>query len=47
MKGGGNIRHFIVYAVRNCPRVFLPICLLTGITRRAGGYLSDWVRETR
>lgn len=45
VKGGGNLRVFFWYAVRNCPWVLLPVCLPVGIGRRAAGYLLEWLGE--
>jgi GT2 family glycosyltransferase len=45
IKGGGNLVHFFFYATRNCPRHLLPMCLVSGMTRRLLGYLRDWARE--
>jgi hypothetical protein len=39
MKGGGNIKIFTKYAMRNCPLKYLGIFLLIGLIRRIGGYL--------
>jgi GT2 family glycosyltransferase/glycosyltransferase involved in cell wall biosynthesis len=46
VRGGGNLQVFFWYAVRNCPTPLLPICLVVGLTRRAGGYLLDWMTES-
>jgi GT2 family glycosyltransferase len=45
VKGGGNLRVFFWYAVRNCPRPLLPVFLAIGLSRRIGGYPLEWVRE--
>ena len=45
IKGGGNLRVFFWYAVRNCPWVWLPVCLPVGMARRASGYLFEWLGE--
>lgn len=45
IKGGGNLRVFFWYAVRNCPAPLLPVCLAAGWLRRLGGYPLEWARE--
>jgi glycosyltransferase involved in cell wall biosynthesis/GT2 family glycosyltransferase len=47
IKGGGNLRVFFWYAVRNCPWGLLPVCLPVGMARRIAGYLLEWLTETR
>ncbi len=42
IKGGGNLRNFTLYAIRNCPKKDLPASLLTGYVRRIAGF---WLRE--
>jgi GT2 family glycosyltransferase len=46
IKGGGNLRVFFWYAVRNCPWSLLPVCLPVGMARRIAGYLLEWLTET-
>jgi GT2 family glycosyltransferase len=46
IKGGGNLRVFFWYAVRNCPKPLLPLALTVGFARRVGGYLLEWLIET-
>jgi GT2 family glycosyltransferase len=41
IRGGGNLRNFTVYALRNCPPKDIFIALLTGYFRRIGGF---WVK---
>ncbi len=43
--GGGNLRYFCRYALRNCPPWWLPLFLSIGVLRRVGGYLLEWGRE--
>jgi len=43
--GGGNLKVFIFYALRNCPPRYLPLFLPIGLVRRITGYLRDWVLE--
>ncbi len=38
MKGGGNLKTFTTYALRNCPPKYLPYFLLSGYFRRIFGY---------
>ena len=45
MRGGGNLRVFLTYSWRNCPRGLLPFCLAAGSARRIGGYPLEWMRE--
>jgi GT2 family glycosyltransferase len=45
LKGGGNLRRFVVFAVRNCPPWYLPMFLLAGVVRRVGGYPLRWLGE--
>jgi GT2 family glycosyltransferase len=44
-RGGGNLRVFLRYALRNCPLLLLPVCLPVGLARRIGGYLLEWIAE--
>lgn len=39
IKGGGNLKNFTYFAVRNCPPLYLPYFLLNGYIRRIFGYL--------
>jgi GT2 family glycosyltransferase len=45
IKGGGNLGFFCKFALLNCPRKFLILFLVLGMSRRIAGYLLDWVRE--
>jgi glycosyltransferase involved in cell wall biosynthesis/GT2 family glycosyltransferase len=47
IKGGGNLRVFFWYAVRNCPWALLPLCLPVGLARRVAGYPLEWLAESR
>ncbi|MDJ0367185.1 glycosyltransferase family 2 protein [Hymenobacter sp. H14-R3] len=38
IRGGGNLRNFTHFALKNCPRPYVPLCLLNGYTRRLVGY---------
>jgi GT2 family glycosyltransferase len=38
IRGGGNLRNFTVYAIRNCPPNDLIMALVTGYFRRLGGF---------
>lgn len=44
-KGGGNLKVFLLYAWRNCPRGSLPSFVIIGLLRKSLGYLYHWVRE--
>jgi glycosyltransferase involved in cell wall biosynthesis/GT2 family glycosyltransferase len=46
IKGGGNLRVFFWYALRNCPWPLLPLALSIGFARRLGGYLLEWLIES-
>lgn len=39
IKGGGNLRNFTIYTLRNSPRMLIPLHLLKGYTQRIFGYL--------
>jgi len=41
IRGGGNLRNFTVYAIRNCPQRDLLPALFSGYARRIGGF---WIR---
>jgi GT2 family glycosyltransferase len=41
IKGGGNLRNFTVYTLRNCPSRDIFPALLSGYVRRIGGY---WIK---
>jgi GT2 family glycosyltransferase len=43
IKGGGNLKNFTVYALRNCPTKDIVIALVTGYLRRIGGY---WIKPS-
>jgi len=38
IRGGGNLRNFTVYALRNCPPREMFNALLSGYVRRIGGF---------
>ena len=38
IRGGGNLRNFTYFALKNCPRPYMPLFLLNGYTRRLLGY---------
>lgn len=42
IRGGGNLRNFTLYTLRNCPKKYLPASLLTGYLRRIAGF---WLKE--
>jgi GT2 family glycosyltransferase len=41
IKGGGNLKNFTVYALRNCPKREIVPALLSGYARRIGGF---WIK---
>ncbi len=45
IKGAANLKTFWFFALRNCPRRFLPLYLPLGIGRRIFGYLMEWFLE--
>jgi GT2 family glycosyltransferase len=44
-RGGGNIRTFIFYAFKNCPRKYLLIFITKGLLKRIFGYPYYWLKE--
>jgi len=40
-KGGGNLRNFTLYTIRNCPPLYIPTYLLNGYLRRLLGF---WIK---
>jgi GT2 family glycosyltransferase len=38
IRGGGNLRNFTHFSLKNCPRPYLPYFLLNGYARRLTGY---------
>jgi GT2 family glycosyltransferase len=38
IKGGGNLRIYTLYVLRNCPPAEIPLALIVGYFRRIGGY---------
>ncbi|MGY3089335.1 GT2 family glycosyltransferase [Hymenobacter sp. UYAg731] len=38
IRGGGNLRNFTHFSLKNCPRPYLPYFLLNGYARRLAGY---------
>ena len=43
IKGGGNLKYFIKFGIKNCPKLFLPWFLARGSFQRLFGY---WVKNT-
>ncbi|MFA6598869.1 MAG: glycosyltransferase family 2 protein [Ignavibacteriaceae bacterium] len=43
IKGSGNIKRFIIYAFKNCPKKFLIQFLIIGLSRRIFGYPIEWI----
>jgi GT2 family glycosyltransferase len=41
IKGGGNLKNFTIYTMRNCPKKDIPISLFIGYVRRLGGF---WIK---
>jgi len=39
IKGGGNLKNFTYYTLRNSPRALIPIHLIKGYSQRILGYL--------
>lgn len=44
MKGAGNLKWFIKFAIKNAPKKYVFTYTAYGITARIGGYLRDWVK---
>lgn len=38
IRGGGNLRNFTHFSLKNCPKPYLPYFLINGYIRRLGGY---------
>jgi GT2 family glycosyltransferase len=45
MKGAGNLKWFTIFAFKNAPKKYLISYWLTGVVRRIGGYLLEWIKE--
>jgi len=45
IKGGGNLRIFSLYSIRNCPNKYLPWFLLRGYIQRIFGYWYHWLKD--
>ena len=43
IKGGGNLKIFLKFALKNCPKKYLPTFLVIGILRRIFGYVLEWL----
>lgn len=41
IRGGGNLVNFTIYTLRNCPPADIGFALITGYTRRLGGF---WIK---
>lgn len=41
--GGGNVIEFTRFAIKNAPLKYLLFYLISGLTRRVGGYLREWI----
>lgn len=46
IKGAANLKYFTFYALRNCPKKYVPFFLSLGLLRRIFGYLLEWARES-
>ncbi len=44
IKGGGNLKFYIIHVFKNCPPKRIPIALFMGISARVLGYLRDWAK---
>ena len=38
IRGGGNLRNYTIYTLRNCPPLLIPVSLFVGYARRFVGY---------
>lgn len=45
MRGGGNLKWFTIFAFKNAPAKYLLQYWVTGVTRRIGGYMLEWIKE--
>lgn len=45
VRGAGNLKWFIVFALKNAPRKYLAQCLVFGVAKRVFGYPRDWIKE--
>ena len=45
-RGAGNLKWFVKFILKNSPKKYLAQCLFFGISRRVGGYLRDWIKES-
>ncbi len=46
-RGAGNLKWFIIYTVKNTPKKYLLQNLFSGVGRRLGGFLQDWIKEIK
>jgi GT2 family glycosyltransferase len=46
LKGAGNLRVFVRFALRNCPSPWLLPCLACGLAKRLVGYPAHWLLES-
>jgi len=44
-KGGGNLKIFVIIAIKNCPKKYLTSFLIIGILKRIFGYPIQWFNE--
>ncbi|MEI7811681.1 MAG: glycosyltransferase family 2 protein [Ignavibacteria bacterium] len=45
LKGGGNLKYFTIYALKNCPPKYILLFLPIGIIRRVLGYPKEWALD--
>jgi GT2 family glycosyltransferase len=45
--GGGNLKDFFIYGLKNCPLKYLPSFLIVGSIKRIFGYLLEWLNDKR
>ncbi|MGB8319889.1 MAG: hypothetical protein WCE54_17285, partial [Ignavibacteriaceae bacterium] len=45
IKGGGNLKVFTIFAIKNCPGIYLPLFMIIGILKRLFGYPLKWFNE--
>jgi GT2 family glycosyltransferase len=46
MRGGGNLKWFTVFAFKNAPKRYRVQYWIQGMTRRIGGYMFEWLKES-
>jgi len=45
IKGGGNLKWFIIFSLKNAPKKYLIFYMFRGILARVLGYPRDWIKD--